>query len=449
MTQASQVRDDLSATQIRAVLERLLEAIRPQEFAVRLWTGEILDPDPGCPARFTLVLNHPGALVRMLWPPSDLTVGEAYIRGDFDIEGDLIAAFSLREHFTRAPFSWQEGLRLVRTLRRASRTAPSTPLSREAARLRGTRHSKERDQAAVRYHYDVGNHFYALWLDRRMVYSCAYFQTGSEDIDAAQEAKLDYICRKLRLKPGERLLDIGCGWGGLLIHAAERYGVQAVGVTLSQPQAEWARQRIEELGLSDRCRVEVADYRDLDEKPFDKLVSVGMFEHVGAAQLPVYFQKAWTLLRPGGGFLNHGITQGPGRRREPNWWARTLFKQGQFIQRYVFPDGELEPIHESLSAAGEVGFELRDLESLRDHYALTLRHWVRRLEAHHDKAVRAAGEAVYRIWRLFMAGSAYHFEIGQLNVYQALFVKPDRGRSGLPLTRADWYAPSVQQAIAR
>jgi cyclopropane-fatty-acyl-phospholipid synthase len=440
MAQAT-VTEDRRAAQVRAVLERLLEAIRPREFAVRLWTGETINPEPGCPARFTLVLNHPGALGRMLWPPSDLTIGEAYIRGDFDIEGDLIAAFSLREHFTRPPFSLREGLRLVRVVRRAARTAPPTQPGREPARLRGARHSKERDQAAVRYHYDVGNDFYALWLDRNMVYSCAYFETGTEDIDTAQEAKLDYICRKLRLKPGERLLDIGCGWGGLLIHAAERYGVEAVGITLSPPQAEWARERIEELGLSDRCRVEVADYRDFDEGPFDKLVSVGMFEHVGAKMLPVYFKKAWSLLRPGGVFLNHGITLGPGPRDEPSWWGRTLFKQGEFIQRYVFPDGELEPIHESLQAASEVGFELRDLESLREHYALTLRHWVRRLEAHHDEVVRVAGEAVYRIWRLFMAGSAYHFEIGRLNVYQALFVKPDRGRSGLPLTRADWYAP--------
>ncbi|HED04712.1 MAG TPA: class I SAM-dependent methyltransferase, partial [Candidatus Fraserbacteria bacterium] len=283
MTQASRTEEERSAAQVRPVLQRLLEAIQPREFAVRLWTGETLDPELGCPARFTLVLNHPGALGRMLWPPSDLTVGEAFVRGDFDIEGDLIAAFSLSENFTYRPFGWREGLRLLHALRKTARATPSTPLGREAVRLHGAHHSKLRDQAAVRYHYDVGNDFYALWLDRRMVYSCAYFPTGSETLETAQEAKLEHICRKLRLQPGDRLLDIGCGWGGLLTYAAERYGVQAVGVTLSPSQVEWARARIAELGLADRCRVELTDYRDLDEKPFDKLVSVGMFEHVGAA----------------------------------------------------------------------------------------------------------------------------------------------------------------------
>ena len=433
--------------EVRAVLERLLETIHPREFAVRLWDGEVIEPDPGHPAKFTLVLEHPGSLGRMLWLPSDLTLGEAYIRGDFDVEGDLIAAFALREHFIRPRFSLGELLRFVRVLRRAARLAPPTQPGREAARLRGRRHSKERDRVAVRYHYDVGNDFYALWLDKNMVYSCAYFRTGEEDIDTAQEAKLDYICRKLRLKPGERLLDIGCGWGGLVLHAAQNYGVEALGITLSPPQAEFARRRIRERGLEDRCRVEVRDYRDVDpgEGPFDKIVSVGMVEHVGVEKLPVYFEKAWSLLKPGGVFLNHGITVGPDPTPSdaPSGWLRTLFKQGQFIQRYVFPDGELHPIHVSLRAAADVGFEVRDLESLREHYALTLRHWVRRLEARHDEVVRVAGEAVYRIWRLFMAGSAYHFEIGKLNVYQALLVKPDRGRSGLPLTREDWYAPKA------
>jgi cyclopropane-fatty-acyl-phospholipid synthase len=278
----------------------------------------------------------------------------------------------------------------------------------------------------------VSNEFYALWLDRRMVYSCAYFIDPEEDLEAAQERKLDYLCRKLRLRPGERLLDIGCGWGGLVIHAAQHYGVEALGITLSRPQVDLANERIREAGLSHCCRVEMCDYRDVDEPAgFDKLVSVGMFEHVGEGLLPLYFRQAWRLLRPGGAFLNHGIA-----RRATD----SLPKGPTFSDRYVFPDGELVPIHISLQHAEANHFEVRDVESLREHYALTLRHWVRRLEARHEQVLEVVDEPTYRVWRLFMSGSAYGFSVGRINVYQALLVKPDGGRSGLPLTRADWYA---------
>jgi cyclopropane-fatty-acyl-phospholipid synthase len=273
--------------------------------------------------------------------------------------------------------------------------------------------------------------FYSLWLDRRMVYSCAYFAAGEDDLDEAQARKLEYLCRKLRLVPGERLLDIGCGWGGLLIHAAQRYGVEAVGVTLSAPQAEEARRRIRAAGFEGRCRVEVADYRELPGADrYDKIVSVGMVEHVGLARLPAYFRQAFRLLRPGGAFLNHGITSAAGasrRRRSP------------FIQRYVFPDGELVPIAKVLEAAEDSGFETRDVESLREHYVLTLRHWVRRLEARREAARRIVDEATYRVWRLYMAGSAHAFRSGAINVYQSLLVKSANGASGMPLTREGWY----------
>jgi cyclopropane-fatty-acyl-phospholipid synthase len=294
---------------------------------------------------------------------------------------------------------------------------------------------------AVRSHYDVGNAFYALWLDRRLVYSCAYFATGIEDLDAAQAAKLDHICRKLRLAPGERLLDIGCGWGGLVQYAAEHYGVQALGITLSQPQAELARERIAAAGLADRCQIEVRDYRDLPpDASFDKIVSVGMVEHVGRRRLPTYFATAWRHLRPGGLFLNHGIAMAASGNGLSSLLSRLMWRRGGFIQRYVFPDGELASSGEMLRAAEAQGWETRDVENLREHYTLTLRHWVRRLEAAHEEAAQRVGEQTYRVWRLYMAASAHGFAAGRLQLIQTLLSKARAdGSSSLPLTRSDLY----------
>jgi cyclopropane-fatty-acyl-phospholipid synthase len=304
---------------------------------------------------------------------------------------------------------------------------------RGRATLEGKQHSVQRDREAVRYHYDVSNHFYALWLDQHMVYSCGYFEGADEDLDTAQARKLDYLCRKLRLQPGQRLLDLGCGWGGLVVHAAQAYDVDATGITLSQPQADLANEYIASAGLADRCRVWVRDYREVDPvDPYDALVSVGMFEHVGEALLPTYFQLAHALLKPGGVFLNHGIA---------NTVADQPVNGPSFSDTYVFPDGELVPISTTVRAAEGAGFEVRDVESLREHYALTLRHWVRRLEANHEQALEHVDEPTYRVWRLFMSGSAHGFAVGRLNLYQTLLVKPDeKGCSGLPLTRAGWYA---------
>jgi len=400
-------------------------------FAVRLWDGTVWSPVPEKMPRCTLVLKHPGALRRMFLFPNEVTLGEAYIYDDFDIEGDVEAGFALADYLFELRPSLFEKLRLGRYLLRLP--AEERPGSlRQAARLRGAEHSKARDSLAVTYHYNVSNDFYRLWLDRRMVYSCAYFTDPDESLDAAQERKLDYICRKLRLKEGERLLDIGCGWGGLIIHAARHYGVQAHGITLSRPQADLANERIREAGLEESCRAEVRDYREVDEtEGYDKLVSVGMFEHVGKSRLAEYFAKAWRLLRPGGVFLNHGIASS----------LALPFPEGpSFIDRYVFPDGELLPIATSLETAEGCGFEVRDLESLREHYAMTLRRWVRRLEDCHEEALSFADEVTYRVWRIYMAGSAYGFRTGRLNLYQALLAKPADGDSRLPLTRADWYA---------
>ena len=414
-------------------LDKVFSASPFKAFNVKLWDGTVWQPAK-IPPRFTLELKHPGALRRMFWAPNELSLGEAYIYGDFDIHGDIESCFKLSEYLLDRSWRIREKARLARDL--LTLPAKRSPQAgSRAASLSGARHSKKRDAEAISYHYNVSNDFYRLWLDERMVYSCAYFQDAGDSLDDAQLRKLDYICRKLRLKPGERMLDIGCGWGGLIMHAARNYGVEALGITLSRNQAEFANERIRAEGLADRCEARVLDYRDVEEDvPFDKLVSVGMFEHVGEAQLFTYFEKALRLLKPGGVFLNHGITES--MQRQP--------KQGpSFIDKYVFPDGELMPITTSLRVAEEAGFEIRDVESLREHYTLTLRHWVERLQKSRERAIKLTSDATYRVWNIYMAGSAYGFESGEMNLHQSLMIKADDGVSALPLTRSDWYRPSA------
>ena len=436
-----------SAVELRRTRELVADLFGPPEqrdFYVRYWDGSVDEiPRAQQPARFTLVLNHAGTLRRMLLPPTERTLGEAFVRGDFDVEGDLEAA-------TRLGGPLVERLSSPAELVQVAQQLHALPADRDggvhghARRWRwGPKHSRARDAAAIRYHYDVGNDFYRLWLDRRMVYSCGYFPTGDETLDEAQEAKLELICRKLRLSPGERLLDIGCGWGALVQYAAERYGVDATGITLSESQAAYARACIAEAGLEGSCRIELRDYRDLpDGTRFDKIVSVGMVEHVGRSRLPEYFAHAFRLLAPGGLFLNHGIVS-LGRRpaRLSRALGRPLHRWGSFIEHYVFPDGELVSPTEMLGPAERAGFELRDAESLREHYARTLRHWVRRLEARRDDAVALVGEPTYRIWRLYMAGSAASFAAGRTGIVQWLLGKRDAaGAVRLPPTRADIYS---------
>lgn len=403
----------------------------PRDFAVRLWDGTLWEPDGGREARFTIVLNHPGAARAMFWPPGELALSEAYVYGDFEIEGDLEAVFSLADYFLKRETSLAERLRRMRRLlglpsERRERTG------RERAQLHGRRSSLERDRQAISYHYDLSNDFFALWLDSTMAYSCAVFESPGQDLETAQRRKLDYVCRKLRLQPGERLLDIGCGWGGLVLHAARHFGVDALGVTLSQAQAELASARIREAGLEDKCRVELRDYREVEGgEGFDKLVSVGMYEHVARTALREYFDHAWQLVKPGGVFLAHGIASSAS---EPGNSGPS------FLSTHVFPDHDLVPISTVLDAAEQARFEVRDVESLREHYTLTTRRWLERLEAHSDEARTVTSDAVYRVWRLLLAASAHRFASSYVNIYQTLFAKPDGGVSGLPLSRADWYA---------
>lgn len=415
----------------RSTLKFLQEALadyHPRDFAVQLWDGAQWPPESNQFWRFTWKIHDPGVLRRVIASPSEVSLSEAYIYGQFDIEGDIQAVFPLVQYLLNKHWSVKEKLRLS-GLWLDLPSQPSAPNS--AVELHGPLHSRRRDRLAVTYHYDLSNDFYTLWLDRNLVYSCAYFQKSDDDLDTAQAQKLDYICRKLRLKAGERLLDIGCGWGGLIIHAAHHYGVHALGITLSEPQLDFARRRIKQEGLWERCEVRLLDYRELEQPGvYDKLVSVGMVEHVGESKLPEFFKRAFRLLKPGGVFLNHGIGRA-GDRPAP--------QQPTFTDVYVFPDGELVPIASMLAVAEKSGFEVRDVENLREHYVLTLNHWLRRLEAHAEEARRLTDEVKYRIWRLYLAGSAHYFRTGKLDLYQSLLVKSDQGRSGLPLTREEWY----------
>lgn len=413
------------------LLQDLFAEYHPRDFDVQLWDGTVWPAETN-DTRFTLVLNHRGAVRSLLWPPSQLTMAEAYVHGDVDIEGDIHGVFPLADHLL-VDRNWSSPERLKLGARMLTLPAERRSRGARAASLRGRRFSLARDRQAVSYHYDRSNELFSLFLDARMVYSCAYFESADTSLDVAQERKLDLLCRKLRLRPCERLLDIGCGFGGLILHAAQRFGVEAHGITISERQAELARERIAAAGLGDRCRVDVVDYRQLEEPgTYDKVVSVCMFEQVPEHLLPEFFARAGTLLRPGGVFVNQGIA----RHVDFEQSAR---RGDSFIDRYVFPDGGVVPISTTLAAAQGAGLEVRDVESLREHYVLTLRHWVSRLEANRDAAIGATDELTYRVWRLYMAGSAYGFETGRLNVYQTVFAPPAEGRSGLPLTRDDWY----------
>ena len=429
----------------RRVVEDLFGPAEDRRFGVRYWDGST-DPAPDNPP-FTLVVRRPGALRRMLVPPSELSIVEAYLLDDVDLEGDIESAADVGDVAAKRVSSRSALSRLLRDVLALPKDEPPPDAQRAHVARRmfrfGREHSEHRDQEAVRFHYDVGNDFYALWLDRQMVYSCGYFEHGNETLDEAQTAKLDLVCRKLRLKPGERLLDIGCGWGALVMHAARHYGVRATGITLSEEQASLARRRVMGNGLSDRVDIEVRDYRTLGDETFEKISSVGMVEHVGLARLPEYFGVAFRVLKPGGLFLNHGIVSLEDAQHrgvlEPLW--RRLWKRDQFIRRYVFPDGDLVPSSAVIRSAEGAGFELRDVESLREHYVSTLRQWVTNLENNEQQARALTSDVTYRVWRLYMAASAYGFRIGRIGVIQSLLAKRDaNGRASVPRTRVDLYA---------
>jgi cyclopropane-fatty-acyl-phospholipid synthase len=423
---ARTVRETLGALGGRQ-LERL-------PFTLRFWDGSSLPAAEvaGAAAREaagapTVLVRDPLALAHVLREPNQVGLARAWVSGLLDAD-DLEALLTLRERFRGLRLTVGDRARLLMAAARigGARLLSRPPIPAIEARVGGRRRSLARDRASVRHHYDVSNRFYRLVLGQSLVYSCAYFGSPEDSLECAQEQKLDLICRKLHLSPGERLLDIGCGWGSLVLHAAERYGAKAVGVTLSPEQAQLARKRIAQAGLEGNASVRVADYRQIEDGPYDKVASVGMYEHVGRAEIPVYVRAVRSLLRPGGLFLNHGIT----RLRSETPHAET------FITRYVFPDGELHPLGDLMLALQDADFEARDVESLREHYPLTLRRWLRNLERNRDEVLREVGAERERAWRLYMLGSACAFEAGEIAVYQVLAAR-DGGAHGLPLRR-DW-----------
>ncbi len=402
---------------------------------VQFWDGSVLQGEPpvderqaGGRSASVVVARDRRAVAHLLHEPGQIGLARAWVDGSLTACGDLEDVLATRSALGDVHLSLGDRLRLALGAARAAGLAVlrRPPVPSIEASPKGRRHSLARDRSSVRHHYDISNDFYRLVLGPSMTYSCAYFASEDDTLEEAQEHKLDLICRKLRLAPGDRFLDIGCGWGSLVLHAAANYGVNAVGITLSEAQARLAREQARERGLGDRVDIRVADYRELGGPPFDKIASVGMYEHVGRAELDRYVQRVAGLLRPGGLFLNHGI-------------ARVASKPPTaptFISRYVFPDGELHPVADLMTSMQTAGLEVRDVESLREHYPITLRRWVSNLLDHGAEAERLVGPERVRTWHLYMLASATAFDQAEIGLYQVLGVRYD-GPHGLPLTRAD------------
>jgi cyclopropane-fatty-acyl-phospholipid synthase len=416
-------------------------------FRVEAYDGSVAEPTiPSSANNLTLKILRRDAITRVLTHPGELGLARAYVAGDIDIDGDLDPLFELSMPPTRQLLN----VRNVRALLTVVGASALRPLARPSieAKQRGVLHSKSRDRQAVTHHYDVSNRFYEMVLGPSMTYSCAVFATPNDTLEAAQERKVDLVARKLDLRPGMRLLDIGCGWGAMGIHAARHYGAKVVGVTLSAPQREYATQQARLAGVSDLVDFRVQDFRDITDEPFDAISSIGMSEHVGRRSLPNYAQIIWDLLKPGGRFLNHAIgrpvsfdddpqpskTSELNRQMQIALGLRGPSRTGSpFIDRYVFPDGELHEVGTLVSLFQAHGFEVRHVESLREHYAITLRRWVDNLMKRFDEAVVEVGVERARVWRLYMAGSAVAFERHHLEIHQVLNVRPDEGQSKMPL----------------
>ncbi|MEU1120218.1 MULTISPECIES: cyclopropane-fatty-acyl-phospholipid synthase family protein [unclassified Streptomyces] len=429
-----------AALRLKKIAEQLIGA--PLPVRIRAWDRS----EAGPPDTPVLVVRSRRALRHLLWKPGELGLARAWVAGDLDVDGDLFAALDLL-----AEFIWERG-EDARSLRESLRdpkfraaarslfalSAPFLPPSPppEEMRRHGRlhRHTKGSDRQAISHHYDVGNDFYELVLGPSMVYSCAYWESPDATLEGAQRDKLELVARKLALKPGMRLLDVGCGWGSMAIHAAREHGVSVVGVTLSQEQAAYARKRIAEEGLTDRVEIRVQDYRDVRDGPYDAISSIGMAEHVGAERYLEYAHDLYALLGPGGRLLNHQIARRPQT-------DESAYSVDEFIDAYVFPDGELAPLGSTVGLLERAGFEVRDVEAIREHYALTLRRWVANLEAHWPQGQRLTSPGRARIWRLYMAASALAFERNRIGVNQVLAVKTrENGTSTLPLRARTWTA---------
>ncbi|MEV6343279.1 cyclopropane-fatty-acyl-phospholipid synthase family protein [Actinoplanes sp. NPDC051851] len=422
---------DTTAVRLKSLLETLLQT--PLPVRLRAWDGSEAGP-AGAPV---VVIRHRRALRRLVWQPNQLGLARAYVSGDMDVEGDLYDVLTrLAPLLWQAPGVTEVPLRAAmgEALRLGIIGSQPKPPPEEMA-VTGARHSRGRDRQAIRHHYDVGNDFYRLVLGESMVYSCAYWTSDDPGygLADAQRDKLDLICRKLELRPGQRLLDVGCGWGSLAMHAAKEYGVQVVGITISAEQAAYARKRVDDAGLGHQVEIRVQDYRELDDGPFDAISSVGMAEHVGTGPYLEYARILYGQLKPGGRLLNHQISA---LRHAPE-----ESHQRGFIDAYVFPDGELAPVGTTVTLLERAGFEVRDVHALREHYARTLRAWVTNLEAEWSRGVRLTSPGRARVWRLYMAASALAFERANIGVNQVLAVKDHRdGTSDMPPTRTSFLA---------
>ncbi|MEU1009625.1 cyclopropane-fatty-acyl-phospholipid synthase family protein [Streptomyces sp. NPDC005890] len=426
-----------AASRLRSLAEQMLGA--PLPLRLKAWDGSQAGP-PDAPA---LVVRNRRALRRMLFRPGELGLARAWVSGDLEIEGGLYAVLDVMSGLV-----WERGedarslVEAVRDpgvraaarelLKLAGPPIPPAPPGEEIRRPRRRLHTRRTDKRAISHHYDVGNDFYEIVLGPSMVYSCAYWEKAGT-LESAQRDKLELICAKLGLKEGQRLLDVGCGWGSMAIHAAREYGVSVVGVTLSQEQAAYARKRVADEGLTDRVEIRVQDYRDVADGPFDAISSIGMAEHVGAEKYLEYARQLYDLLKPGGRLLNHQIGRRPQR-------DESAYEVDEFIDSYVFPDGELAPVGTTVTQLERAGFEVRDVESIREHYALTLRRWVANLEADWDRAVRLTSPGRARVWRLYMAACALAFERNRIGVNQVLAIRtPESGTSGLTLRPRTWH----------
>jgi cyclopropane-fatty-acyl-phospholipid synthase len=391
---------------------------------VEAYDGSKAGPDR---SEVALRVLGPQALARLATAPGTLGLARAYVSGEIEVDGEVYDVLNAMADLTLHDLGRREQMRLARRLLPIWLRHRQPPPELEY-RPPGRLHSKARDRRAISHHYDVSNRFYEWVLGPSMSYTCAVYPNAEATLEEAQYEKHDLVARKLGLRPGMRLLDVGCGWGGMVMHAAKHYGVQAIGVTLSRNQAQWAQKAIAEAGLSDLAEVRHADYREITETGFDAISSIGLTEHIGAANLPAYFRSLYDKLRPGARLLNHCIT------RPDN---RTPASVGAFLNRYVFPDGELESPGRLVTEMHDAGFEVRHEENLREHYALTLREWCRNLDANWSAAVEEVGAGKARVWRLYMAGSRLGFEENVVELHQILGVRLDGTRSGMPL-RPDW-----------
>ncbi|RWC34632.1 MAG: class I SAM-dependent methyltransferase [Mesorhizobium sp.] len=419
-----------AADRAARIVRTVIETLKPG-FAVKLWTGERIGPATGP----VLTINDQDIVWQVMRRPNLSTLIEMWISKTIDVEGgSLFDFYALPSHGKlRTKLKALPKLAVLRDL-------PAVLFSRKQMTARTDLSGRNpfvsgSNRQAIQHHYDISNAFYRLFLDERMVYSCGYFTDFANDIDQAQKDKLDHICRKLRLKPGEKLLDIGCGWGAMLIHAAKNYGVVGHGVSLSEAQTELARERIRAEGLEDRITIEIKSYAELSGS-FDKISSIGMFEHLGLANHAAYFSTIHRLLKPGGIYLHHAIT-----RRDKGSIKKTLRKGPEFkaLIKYIFPGGELDTIGMTLGNLEAHGFLVYDVENLREHYARTCRLWAERLHARFDEAIAEVGEAKARLWLLYLTGCSITFERASAQVFQTVVTKRARGPSGLPPTRADLY----------